>query len=332
MSSDSGDSQDSTNYRMSYRDVAMHKVMLQDVVRTDAYEKSIDAVVKPEHSVLDFGCGTGILAMFAARAGARKVIAVDRSSFIETAKEIALRNSFDNIDFYHDDHQSLELEEKVDIIVSEWMGHCLFYEAMLEPLLAIRDRYLAQGGVMIPAEVSLHAGLVSDEDLFDDLSFLRERPYDIDFSPISHVPFQQTDLVILSPDSLLKDTAHLGSLNMGSITRSETPRVFSGTITPDRQAKIFAICGWFSSELSPGVRLGTGPHDMPTHWDQVLFPLPEPFTVDPSLELTITISPLTEEVGKEQYWYWSITDGQRTITVNEQQQQRALSELPSGKL
>ena len=332
MSSDRGNDQNSPSYRMSYGDVAMHKVMLQDVVRTDAYEKSISEIVKPEHSVLDFGCGTGILAMFAARAGARKVVAVDRSPFIKTAKEIAMQNGFDNIDFYHDDHQSLQLEEKVDVIVSEWMGHCLFYEAMLEPLLAIRDRYLATQGVMIPAEVSLHAGLVCDEDLFEDLAFLGERPYDIDFSPISHVPFQQTDLVTLDPESILKNTAHLGSLDMHSISKSDTPRVFSGTIRANKKARIFALCGWFSAELSPGVTLGTGPNDMPTHWDQVLFPLPEPFTVDPSLELTITISPLTEQVGKEQRWYWSITDGDRTVSVGEQQQQQALADLPGGKL
>mgnify|MGYP001815281438 FL=1 len=332
MSSDQENDQNSPSYRMSYGDVAMHKVMLQDVVRTDAYEKSISEVVKPEHSVLDFGCGTGILAMFAARAGARKVIAVDRSPFIKTAKEIARQNGFDNIDFYHDDHQSLQLEEKVDVIVSEWMGHCLFYEAMLEPLLAVRDRYLANQGVMIPAQVSLHAGLVCDQDLFDDLAFLRQRPYDIDFSPISHVPFQQTDLVTLDPESILKNTAYLGSLNMHSVSKSDTPRVFSGTIRPNKKARIFALCGWFSAELSPGVTLGTGPNDMPTHWDQVLFPLPEPFNVDPSLELTITISPLTEQVGKEQRWYWSITDGERTVSVGEQQQQQALADLPGGKL
>ncbi len=332
MSSDQENDQNSPSYRMSYGDVAMHKVMLQDVVRTDAYEKSISELVRPEHSVLDFGCGTGILAMFAARAGARKVIAVDRSPFIKTAKEIARQNGFDNIDFYHDDHQSLQLEEKVDVIVSEWMGHCLFYEAMLEPLLAVRDRYLANQGVMIPAQVSLHAGLVCDQDLFDDLAFLRQRPYDIDFSPISHVPLQQTDLVTLDPESILKNTAYLGSLHMHSVSKSDTPRVFSGTIRPNKKARIFALCGWFSAELSPGVTLGTGPNDMPTHWDQVLFPLPEPFNVDPSLELTITISPLTEQVGKEQRWYWSITDGERTVSVGEQQQQQALADLPGGKL
>ena len=333
MSTDNEKDQNSPNYRMSYRDVAMHKVMLQDVVRTDAYEKSINEVVKPEHSVLDFGCGTGILAMFAARAGANKVIAVDRSPFIKTAKEIAQKNNFNNIDFYHDDHQTLQLDEKVDVIVSEWMGHCLFYEAMLEPLLALRDRYLAKYGVMIPAEVSLHAGLVCDEDLLDDLSFLQDQPYDIDFSPIAHVPFQQTDLVALDPESILKNTAHLGSLNMHTVTKADTPRIFTGTIKPNKKAEVFALCGWFSSELSKGVIFGTGPNDLPTHWDQILFPLPEPFIVDPSRELTITISPLTEQVGKEQCWSWSITDGEKTIRVNEQeQQQRMLFDVPQGKL
>jgi protein arginine N-methyltransferase 1 len=337
MSINNENEQNAPHYRMSYRDVAMHKVMLQDVVRTDAYEKSINEVVRPEHSVLDFGCGTGVLAMFAARAGARKVIAVDRSPFVKTAKKIAAQNNLNNIDFYHADHQSLQLNEKVDVIVSEWMGHCLFYEAMLEPLLAIRDRYLEQGGVMIPAEVSLHAGLVCDEDLLDDLSFLKEQPYGIDFSAIAHVPFQQTDLVTFEPDSILVSTAHLGSLNMCSISKADTPRVFSGSIKPDRSAEIFALCGWFSSILSPGVTLGTGPNDLPTHWDQILFPLPEPFIVDPSRELTVTFSPLTEEVGKEQFWSWSITDGEMTISVNEQQlQQKQLQpariDVPQGKL
>lgn len=81
-----------------------------------------EEVVRPEDSVLDFGCGARTLAMFAARAGASKVIAVERSPFVKTAKEIAAQNNFDNIDFYHADHQSLQLNKKNDVIVSEWMG------------------------------------------------------------------------------------------------------------------------------------------------------------------------------------------------------------------
>lgn len=320
-------------HRMSYRDVAMHKVMLQDIIRTEAYEKSINAVVKPQHTVLDFGCGSAVLSMFAARAGAAKVIAVDRSPFIKNAQNIALANGFKNIDFYHDDHETLRLDEKVDVIVSEWMGHCLFYEAMLEPLLSVRDRFLAEGGVMIPAQLSLQVGLVNDEEVLEDLRFLQDKPYDLDFSPIAHVPFQQSDLVALDAESLLDSIADMGSLNMHTITKSDRPRVFTATLIPSEKATIYALCGWFSAQLSPGIQFGTGPKDIPTHWDQILFPLPTPFTVNPSRSLTITLSPLTEQVGKEQFWSWSISDGEHTVSVNELQlQHEANVDVVQGKL
>ena len=34
---------------------------------------------------------------------------------------------------------------KVDVIVSEWMGYCLFYESMLDTVLYARDKWLVSG-------------------------------------------------------------------------------------------------------------------------------------------------------------------------------------------
>jgi len=87
--------------------------------------------------------------MFAARSGAKRVIAVDNSSIIEHAKAIAKENGLDDkILFVRGKAEALsQLPEgitQVDIIISEWMGYCLLYENMLSSVFLTRDRWLAK--------------------------------------------------------------------------------------------------------------------------------------------------------------------------------------------
>ena len=73
--------------------------MIQDTVRTSSYASFIltNPALFTDAVVLDVGCGTGILSLFAARAGARRVIAVDASDIAEKAKQIVKANNLDNI-------------------------------------------------------------------------------------------------------------------------------------------------------------------------------------------------------------------------------------------
>ena len=72
------------SYFESYAHFSIHHEMLSDVVRTSSYRDAIqgnpgrlkDAVV------MDLGCGTSILSMFAAQAGAKAVVGVDCSDII----------------------------------------------------------------------------------------------------------------------------------------------------------------------------------------------------------------------------------------------------------
>lgn len=54
--------------------------------------------------------------------------------------------------------------EKVDIIISEWMGYCLFYETMLPTVLYARDKWLKKDGLMFPDRASLHICAIEDRD------------------------------------------------------------------------------------------------------------------------------------------------------------------------
>lgn len=62
----------------------------QDKVRTESYRDFMyqNPALFKDKVVLDVGCGTGILSMFAARAGARKVIGVDQSEIVYQAMDI----------------------------------------------------------------------------------------------------------------------------------------------------------------------------------------------------------------------------------------------------
>lgn len=80
--------------------------------------------------VLDIGCGTGILSMFAAKAGASKVIAIECSNIVEYAQKIVDANNLSHVvTIVKGKVEEVSLPdgiESVDIIISEWMGLVYF--------------------------------------------------------------------------------------------------------------------------------------------------------------------------------------------------------------
>ena len=123
-------------YFDSYSHFGIHEEMLKDVVRTRSYMNAIEQNkhLFKDKVVLDIGCGTGILSMFAARAGARKVYAIECSAIADQAKTIVAENGFgDVIEVIKEKMENVVLQEEyVDIIISEWMGYFLLYESMLD--------------------------------------------------------------------------------------------------------------------------------------------------------------------------------------------------------
>lgn len=116
--------------------------------------------------VLDVGAGTGILSIFAAQAGAKHVYAVENANIAIHARKIIADNGFsDRITVLKGKIEEIELPvEKVDIIISEWMGYFLLYESMLDCVLVARDKFLAPDGHMFPDKATLYLSTIEDDE------------------------------------------------------------------------------------------------------------------------------------------------------------------------
>lgn len=302
-------------HRGSYCDAETHLVMLRDVVRTAAYYQAIHNAVKPDSRVIDFGSGTGTLAIFAAKRGAQQVDAIERETIVHKAREIAKLNDCESIRFHHTEPKGFETNGPVDIIVSEWMGHCLFVESMLEPLILLRDRWLKPDGLMLPQRVSVSAALVVDEQIYEDLSFLQNRPWGIRYDPIAHLPLRQSQLVSLDEQQISTDHVLLCDLEMKTIPR--TPEQLKGTLTVTKPARTFGLAAWFDTAVDDEVEFGTGPNQPLTHWQQIFFPFPEPFDVCPSRPVQICLRPPRYVEKGNVSWAWRVSDGLTTVDIDE---------------
>lgn len=159
-------------YFDSYSHYGIHEEMLQDQSRTKTYELSM--IRNPElfkdKVVLDIGCGTGILSIFAVRAGAKHVYAIEKANIHLKASEIIHLNSYeDKITVINGKVEEIELPvEKVDIIISEWMGYALLYEGMFDSVIFARDKWLAKGGMLFPDKAQIYIKGIDDHNFWRD--------------------------------------------------------------------------------------------------------------------------------------------------------------------
>ena len=159
-------------YFDSYSHFGIHEEMLKDSVRTKTYMNAIkqNGHLFKDKIVMDVGGGTGILSMFAAQAGAKHVYGIDCSGIITQAKQIVKDNGFTNqITLIKGKVEEIELPvDRIDIIISEWMGYFLLYESMLDTVLYARDKWLTPEGLLFPDKATLYVSAIEDGEYKDE--------------------------------------------------------------------------------------------------------------------------------------------------------------------
>lgn len=266
------------DYYASYSDPAVHRTMIGDHARTDAFRRAIAEVVRPGDTVLDVGTGTGILSFFAARAGAERIYAVDNSSILEVARRLAIANELDDrIHFIREPIETALIEEQVDVLVSEWLGFFALTETMFKSFVVGRDRFLAPGGKMIPSAVRLFLAPIESADLHvrDGTGFWERPIHGFDYSEM--VQYEVDNLVTTSRS--ISQSAYLAPpvelVAIDCVQDSVEAYFFDSKVemVVERNGTLHGFAGHFDAVLSPSVTLSTSSYSDWTHWRQSFFPI-----------------------------------------------------------
>jgi len=300
-------------YFDSYSHFGIHEEMLKDEVRTSTYMKAIlnNRHLFKDKVVMDVGCGTGILCMFAAKAGAKQVIGVECAGIINQAREIVAANGFSNvITLVKGKVEEIELPvDKVDIIISEWMGYFLLYESMLDTVLFARDKWLVSittmahiilipwsqvpGGLIFPDKASLYVCAIEDAEYRAEKIDFWDNVYGFNMSCIKKIPLLEPLVDVCDPKQIISDACCVLDIDLYKVTKEQLDFASDFELNIKRNDYCHALVAYFNVEFSKThtqLKFSTGPRSKYTHWKQTVFYLDDQVMVNAGEKLQGNIS------------------------------------------
>uniref|UniRef100_A0A7S0QZC6 Protein arginine N-methyltransferase domain-containing protein n=1 Tax=Pyramimonas obovata TaxID=1411642 RepID=A0A7S0QZC6_9CHLO len=304
----------SAGYYESYEKVEVHEVMLKDTPRNYAYATAIEKCAHKiaGKAVLDVGCGTGILSMLCAKAGARVVYAVEASKMAVTAERIVKDNNLQHIvKVYHCPVESVQLPEQVDVIISEWMGFYLLHESMLQSVLKARDLHLKPDGLMMPSKANVYAVPVSLHDFRREKIDFWDKVVGFDMRAVQDTVWEEAMsaplIDVIGPGSMMAKPQIFASLDLHKVTAAELEKL-SATLkfTVTKEDDLAGICCYFDTSFfgtANGVPivLNTSPESPPTHWKQTVCLLGVFARVKPGEEVEINLNMVQDSFNPRHY-------------------------------
>lgn len=271
-------------YFDSYNHYGVHEDVLRDNVTLATYQKAIlaNAHLFKGKVVLEVSAGLGLCSLFAAKAGAQKVIAMEAEpELVSVGSKIAAKNGFslEVLEFVCGNPSTVvKLPgglEQVDIIVSQWMGYFLMYEARLDDALQARDKWLKPGGLMFPDRAKLHMALLEHQDYKRQHFDYYDKVWGFDYTPMKEAAYTEPVVEAVDQDQLLSPSFCVLDLDLHSCgVEAASEMAASFQVNCSRQGTVNAVLSWF--EICFGachrpVTFSTGPESMLTCWKQTAF-------------------------------------------------------------
>lgn len=266
-------------YFNSYSSYYIHEQMLQDRVRTGTYQKAIleNPEIFKDKIVLDIGCGTGILSIFAARAGAKHVYGIDFADITDYANEIIKQNKLsDKITIFKSKVEEAKLPvDKVDIIISEWMGYFLLYESMLDTVLYARDKWLKKDGYMLPDQASITIAAIEDVDYKKSKLNFWDNVYEVNMSCFKNTVLAEPIIDVCPPKIINSSSCRILDIDLYTVKKEDLD--FSSKyelVFTTNNDNFSGLVAWFDTgftKLNKKFNLSTSPFLKATHWSQTIF-------------------------------------------------------------
>lgn len=258
-----------------------HRGYLADLARLRAYQEAIQRSVSPGATVLDLGSGTGVLGLFACRAGARHVYAVDGSPMLAVARQVLRANGVaDRVTFVAGHSQAIELPERVDVVVADQLGTFGVEAGLFEAFADARRRHLAPGGVLVPGRVALEVAPVAWPERWAEVAFWDDGPEGVDLASVARLARHQRAFGTVEADHLLGPAAAVASLDPGD--PGALPVRARVRMEVERAGELHGLAGWCTAELVPGVAVSTSPLAADRlQRSNVFLPIDEPVAVEP---------------------------------------------------
>ena len=266
-------------YFNSYSSYYIHEQMLKDKIRTGTYQDAIknNPDVFKDKIVLDIGSGTGILSIFAAKAGAKHVYGIEFADIADYANEIIKINKLsDKITIIKSKVEDVKLPvEKVDIIISEWMGYFLLYESMLDTVLFARDKWLKKDGYMLPDHATITLAGIEDTDYKASKVNFWENVYDVDMSCFKNAVIGEP-LVDVCPQKLINSSScRILDIDLYTVKKEDLDFASKYELTfTTNNDRFSGLVAWFDTgftKLTNKYNLTTSPYHKSTHWSQTVF-------------------------------------------------------------
>jgi hypothetical protein len=264
-----------------------HRALLADSVRTSAYAEAIVRVVRPGDVVLDLGSGSGVLAVLACRAGARRVFAIEQGHVADIATMVVANNDCgDRVKVLHARSQDVELPERANVLVTETLGNLGFDEQILPAVLDARQRLLTGDARLIPERIALVAAPVDAARAHErEVAFWRAPLYGIDFSLVR--TFAANQVRTIEIDDVLAPPAQLVEVELA--TAESATVTGAARFSVARDGTMHGFGAWFIATLTGEIRVSNAPPLQTPNWRQALLPLGDAIAVRRGDEITLEI-------------------------------------------